>query len=154
MFVACCYNCNKCRHYSTDCLLPKRMRKEQRSRGFEEKFQRIFSKIMNENNWKSEDFAAEETKEEWFVSQSINVIHSENVKPRENHLLHNLPCLQNRVNILNDKKRNMSFAKFKMKQWNILGVSINRHQKSSTSCQSLRGVLGSDRRQDQQVHGL
>ena len=71
---------------------------------------------MKENNWKPEDFAAEETKEERFLSSSINVVHSEKVKPRENHLLHNLRCLQNRVNNLNDKKTKTSFAQFKVKQ--------------------------------------
>ena len=54
----------KLQHYSRDCLLPKRTRKEQRSQGFKEKFKRIFWKIMKENNWKPKDFAAEETKEE------------------------------------------------------------------------------------------
>ena len=33
-------------------------------------------------------------------------------------------------------------------------VSVNRHWKSSTICHSLGGVLGSARRQDEQVHGL
>ena len=42
-----------------------------------------------------------------------------NNKPRENHLLHIPCCLQNRVNNLNDKKRKMSFARFKVKQRNI-----------------------------------
>ena len=32
----CCYNCNNCRHYSRDCLLPKRTRKEQRPQGVED----------------------------------------------------------------------------------------------------------------------
>ena len=40
------------------------MRKDQRSQRFEEKFKRIFWKGMKENNWKPEDFAAKETKEE------------------------------------------------------------------------------------------
>ena len=57
----CSYNCNKCGHYSRDCLLPKRTRKEQRSRVFEERFKRIFCEVMNENNLKLEDFAVEET---------------------------------------------------------------------------------------------
>ena len=77
----CCYNCNKCIHYSRDCLLPKRTRKEQRSQGVEDEFKRIFWKVIKENNWKPEDFAAKETKEERFVFLSINVVHSENVKP-------------------------------------------------------------------------
>ena len=31
-----CYNCNECGHYSRDCQLSKRTRKEQRSQVFEE----------------------------------------------------------------------------------------------------------------------
>ena len=77
----CCYNCNKCRHYSRDCLLQKRSRKEQRSWVFEERFKRIFCEVMNRNNLKSGDFAAEETKDERSVSSSINVVCSKNRKP-------------------------------------------------------------------------
>ena len=39
------------------------------------------------NNRKPEGFAAKETKEERSVSSSIDGVHSENVKPGENHLL-------------------------------------------------------------------
>ena len=49
--------------------------------GVEDEFKRIFWKVIKENNWKPEDFAAKETKEERFVFLSINVVHSENVKP-------------------------------------------------------------------------
>ena len=69
----CGYNCNECEHYSRDCLLPKRTRKEQRSQGFKEKFKRIFWMIMKENNWKPKDFAAEESKEERSVSVSSSI---------------------------------------------------------------------------------
>ena len=44
------------------CLLPKRTRKEQRSKVFEEDAERIFWEVIKENNWKLEDFAAEKTK--------------------------------------------------------------------------------------------
>ena len=54
-------------------LLPKRMRKEQRSQLLEEDVERIFWEVMKENNWKLKDFAAEETKEERYVSSSIDV---------------------------------------------------------------------------------
>ena len=46
-----CYNCNKCGHYSRDCLLPKRTRKEQRS------------------------WVLEETKKGQFFSSSFDVVH-------------------------------------------------------------------------------
>ena len=42
--------------------------------------ERIFWKVMKENNRKPEDFAAEETKEERSLSSSIDVVHIENVK--------------------------------------------------------------------------
>ena len=71
---------------------------------------------MKGNNLKPEDFAAEETKEERSVSSSINVIHSENVKPGKNHLLHDVRSLQHRVTNLSNKKRKTSFACFKVKQ--------------------------------------
>ena len=58
------------------------------------------------------------------MSSSIDVVYSENVKPRENHMLHNLPFLQNTVNNLNDKKRKTSFLRIKMKQQNIFGLAL------------------------------
>ena len=60
-----------------DCQLPKRTRKEQRSWVIEDEFKRIFWKAMKENNWKPENFAAKETKEERSVSSSIDGVHSE-----------------------------------------------------------------------------
>ena len=57
----CCYNCNECGHYSGDCLLPKRRSKEQRSWVSKKDVNWILWKVMKENNWKPEDFAAEET---------------------------------------------------------------------------------------------
>ena len=36
---------------------------------------------MEENNWKLENFSAEETKNERFVSSSMDAVHSENMKP-------------------------------------------------------------------------
>ena len=91
---------------SRDCLLPKRTRKEQGSWGVEDEFKRIFWKVMKKNNWKPEGFAAKEIKEERFVSSSIDCVHSENVKPGENHLLSNVCSLQHRVNNLSVEKRN------------------------------------------------
>ena len=86
----CCYNCNECGHYSRDCLLPKRMRKEQGARGVKDKVKCILWEVMQKNNPKPEDLAAKETKEEQFVSSSIDGVCSENVKPGENHLLSNV----------------------------------------------------------------
>ena len=40
-----------------------------------------------ENNRKPETFAAEKTKEEPFISSSIDVVQSKNVKPEKNHLI-------------------------------------------------------------------
>ena len=73
---------------------------------------------MKENNWKPEDFAAKETKEERSVSSSMDGVHSENVKPGENHILTNVRSLQQRVNNLSIEKRKMSFGRFKVKQRN------------------------------------
>ena len=89
----CCYNGNECGHYSRDCLPPKRMRKEQRSWVFEETAKRIFGEVMKENNLKLEDFAAEETKEELSVSSSIDVVHSENVKPGKKNLMNQVQAV-------------------------------------------------------------
>ena len=106
---------------SRDCLL----RKEQKSREIEDEFKRIFWKVMKESNWKPEDFAAKETKEEQSVSSRIYGVHSENKKPRENHLLlRNVHSLQHRVNNLSIKKRKMSFARFKVKQRNLFGLAL------------------------------
>ena len=55
----CCYYCNKYRHCSRDCLLPNRMRKDQEPVPPEDEFRKICMKVITEN-----------------------------VKPRENHLLH------------------------------------------------------------------
>ena len=97
-----CWKCNQPGHVrikcpklgkSRDCLLPKRTRKEQGSRGVEDEFKSIFWNVMQKNNWKPEDFAAKETKEEQFISFSIDSVHSENVKPGENQLLSNVCSL-------------------------------------------------------------
>ena len=79
---------------------------------------------MNENNLKPEDFAAEKTKEERSVSSSINIFHSENVKPGKKYLFHNVRSLQHRVNNLSIKKRKTSFTCFKVKQRNIFGLTL------------------------------
>ena len=78
-----CYNCNEHGHYSRDCQLPKRTRKEQRSQVFAESVKRILWEVMEENTWKLEDFSEEETKVKQSVSSSIDVVHSEKVKPRK-----------------------------------------------------------------------
>ena len=86
-------------------MLPKRTRKEQESRGVEDKFKRIFWKVMKKKNWKSEDLAAKKTKEEQSFSSSINGVHNENMKPGENQMLRNVRFLQHRVNNLSIEKR-------------------------------------------------
>ena len=121
----CCDNCNECGHYSRDCLLPKKMRKEQRSQVLEETFKRIFWEVMDENNWKLEDLTAEETKDEQRVSSSIDLVHSVNMKPVKNNLMNQSQMLQCRVNnYLSTKKRKMSFACFKVNQRNICGLAL------------------------------
>ena len=87
----CCYNCNKCGHYSRDYLLQKRTRDLRYSR----KGSRGYSvRLMKQNNLKPEDFAAKETKELRSISSRIHVVHSENVKPDKNHLYYfTLPFL-------------------------------------------------------------
>ena len=65
---------------------------------------------MNKNNWKPEDFAATGKKEEMSVSSSINGVHSENMKPGENHVLRNVRSLQHRVNNLSIEKKKTSFV--------------------------------------------
>ena len=76
-----CWKCNQPGHMrikcpklgkSRDCLLPKRTRKEQGSWGAEDQFKSIFWKVMQKNNWNTEDFAAKETKEERSVSSSMD----------------------------------------------------------------------------------
>ena len=118
-----CWKCNQPGHVrikcpklgkSTDCLLPKRMRKEQGSQGVEDKFKSIFWKVMQKNKWKPADFAAKETEEKQSSSSSIDGIHSENVKTGEKHLLSNVYSLQHRVNNLSIEKRKTSFAQFKV----------------------------------------
>ena len=99
------YNCNEHGHYSMDCQQPKRTRKEQRYQVFVETVKRIFWEVMVENNWKLEDFSVEETKDELSVSSSIDVVHSENMKPRKDYLIHQIQTLQCIVNNLSTKKR-------------------------------------------------
>ena len=86
--------------------------------------ERIFLKVIKENNWKREDFAAEETKEEQSLDSSINVVHKENVKPEKNHLMNQVQVLQNRVNNLSTQKRKTSFVCFKVKHQNIFGLAL------------------------------
>ena len=73
-------------------------KRTQRSQVFEEDVERIFWEVIKENNWKPEDFQAEETKEERSVFSSIEVVHCENVKPGKNHLMNHVQVLQCRVN--------------------------------------------------------
>ena len=113
-----CYNCNKCRHYARDCLLPKRTSKEQRSGRFEDEVKSIFWKVIQKNNWKPKDFEAKEKKEEGSVSSSIDGVHS------ENHMLSNVRSLQHRVNNLSVEERKASYAQFKVKQRNLLGLAL------------------------------
>ena len=83
-----CYNCKECGHYARDCLLPKRTRKEQRSRGVEDEFKRMF--------WNEDEFKR--------VCRKI--LQERSVKPREDPLLSNVSSLQHRVNNLNvDQKK-------------------------------------------------
>ena len=94
-----CWKCNQPGHErikcpklgkSRDVQLSQRTRKEQGSLGVTDVFKSIFWKAMQKNNWKPENFAAKETKEERSVSSSINDIQSENLKPGEKHLLSNV----------------------------------------------------------------
>ena len=57
--------------------------------------------VMEGNNWKLEDFAVEETKDERSDSSSIYVVQRENVKPGKNNLINQIQMLQCRVNNLN-----------------------------------------------------
>ena len=45
-------NLQRVQHYANDCLLPKRMRKEQGSWRFEDEVKRIFEEVMKERNVK------------------------------------------------------------------------------------------------------
>ena len=90
-----CYNCNKDRHFSRDCLLPNRTRKDQEPVLNEDKLKKICKEIITEN-----------------------------VKPGENHLLHNVRSLQHWVNNLSIKKRKTSIACFKVKQRKIFGIAL------------------------------
>ena len=54
--------------------------------------------MIKENNWKPEDFAAEETREEHSISSSSNVVHIENAKSGKKHLMNHAQALQCRVN--------------------------------------------------------
>ena len=49
-----CYNCNKHRHYSMDCQLPKRTRKKQVFLLNVEQIKRIAQVGIDEYNWKTE----------------------------------------------------------------------------------------------------
>ena len=120
----CCYNCNKCGHYSSDCLLPKRMRKEKITQVFKKTVKRLFWEVMEENNWKLENFVVEETKDKRSLSSCIDVVQSENVKPGKNNLMNQIQMVQCRVNNLSTKKRKTPFARFKVIHRNIYGLAL------------------------------
>ena len=65
---------------------------------------------MKDNNRKTEDFTAKETKEERSISSSIHSVHSENMIQGENHLIRNVHSLQHRVNNLSIEKKKTFFA--------------------------------------------
>ena len=58
------------------------------------------------------------------IKKICKKIITENVKPGENHLLHDVHSLQHRVNNLRIKKRKTSFACFKVKHRNIFGLAL------------------------------
>ena len=120
-----------------------RKRKEQRYQVSEETVKRICWKVMEENNWKLENFAVED---EQSISSSIEVVHSENLKPRKDYLIHQIQMLQCRVNKLLTKKRKTSFARFKLKQQ-------DRYEKSSPFSYCVRGLLGVHRGKDRPSNG-
>ena len=90
-----CYNCNKYGRCSRDCRLPNRTRKDQEPVLTEDEIRKLCKKVITEN-----------------------------MKPRENHLLHNVRSLQHGVNNLGIEKRKTSFAHFKVKQQNIFGLAL------------------------------
>ena len=90
-----CYNCNKYGHCSRDCLLPNRTRKDQEPVLTEDEIKKICKKVITEN-----------------------------MKPRENHLLHNVRSLQYRVNNLSIEKRKTAFPCFKLKHQNIFRLAL------------------------------
>ena len=67
--------------------------------------------------------AAEKTKEEQSLFSSIDVVHSEKVKPGKNHLINQVQVLQNRVNNLSIQKRKKSHPSTG-NQRNIFGLEL------------------------------
>ena len=131
-----CYNYKECGHYARACLLPKRTRKEQISRGVEDEFKRMF--------WNEDEFKR--------VCRKI--LQERSVKPRENPLLINVCSLQHRVNKLNVDQKKTSYARFKVEQRNIFGLSlIDRGNLVHPSIVSGE-FWGSDRRKNKSNHEL
>ena len=97
----CCYNCKEYGHYARDCLLPKRTRKEKKTRGVKDKVKRIFWEVMQEEQ-RSRGVEDKIKRIFWEVMQEINM------KPRENQLLSNVRSLQKRVNNLRVEKKKTS----------------------------------------------
>ena len=80
--------------------------------------------MMEEINWKLEDFSMEEMKDRQSVSSSNDVVQSENVKPRKDDLIHQNQKLKCKVKNLSTKKKKTSFARFKVKKRIIYGLLL------------------------------
>ena len=80
--------------------------------------------MMEEINWKLEDFSIEEMKDRQSVSSSNDVVQSENVKPRKDDLIHQNQTLKCKVKNLSTKKKKTSFARFKVKKRIIYGLLL------------------------------
>ena len=70
------------------------------------------------------EFSVEETITGRIVSNGNSDTCKVNVKVNKKHLLQNVSSLQLRVNNLNIARKNILYARFKMKQRNLFGLAL------------------------------
>ena len=140
-----CYNCNKYGHCSRDCLLPNRTRKDQEPVLTEDEIKKICKKVITENMKPRENHLLHNVHSLQHKVNNLSIEKSNT--PRENHLLHNVHSLQQRVNNLSIEKNEDVFCMLQGEAIKYFWTSFDRHRKFSTFCYSLRGVLGVHRGQ-------
>ena len=103
---------------------------------------------MEENNWKLEDFSVEETKDEWSISSSINVVNSENVKP----IIWFKSKGYSVEWIIYEERENVIYT-VQSETKKYLWFSVDRYRKSSPFSYCVLGLVGVHKGQDQQSNG-
>ena len=121
-----CWECNQPGHVRIKC--PDLGQSRMSYRGGQDEDVRCYNCDKYGHCYRDCRLSNRKTKDQEFTEDEFRKICkkviTENLKPRESRLLHNLCSLQHKVNNLSIEKRKTSFAQFKVKQQNIFGLVL------------------------------